>query len=141
MPSLKEFNNLKRLTLSGNKLSTQTLDILAGLFPACGNINELDLSRNLIGSNSAQRGLDSTKTIIDYFLLKFFSELNKPLVLDLGYNSIADESLHPIVKYVFANRGCQLERFNLTYNRFTPRGSRTLLKAYAMCSMREKMKF
>lgn len=141
VPSLKEFTGLKKLTISGNKLSTQTLDILAGLFPNMALLTDLDLSRNLIGGSSAQRGGDSTKTILDYFLLKFFSELNKPQVLDLSYNAISDECLHPLVKYIFANKGCQLQRLNLTYNRFTPYGSRTLLKAYAMCSMRDRMKF
>jgi hypothetical protein len=64
-----------------------------------------------------------------FFLSKLFTELQGPRSLDLSYNSLTDECLYPVIKYIFANHECGLRYFNLEHNSLSPRGSRTLLKA------------
>ena len=78
---------------------------------------------------------------MDFFLRKFFTELNRPKKLNMSFNQLADECLHPLIKYTFANLGCHLELFNLEGNRFTPFAARTLMKAYAISPIREGLAF
>ena len=76
-----------------------------------------------------------------FFLCKLFTELHRPRLLDLSYNSLTDESLYPIVKYIFANHECRLESLNLEHNLLSPRASRTLLKAHSISPNRENIAF
>ena len=68
------------------------------------------------------------------FLNSFLVNLVHPEYLDLSYNSIDDDCIFPIVKYLFANHDTFFLKYvNLECNNFTSRGKRTLLVAYTRC--------
>jgi len=69
------------------------------------------------------------------------TKLDKPRSLDLSYNTLSDECLYPVVKYIFANHDCPLEVFSLENNRLSPYASRTLLKAQAISPNRDSIQF
>lgn len=69
------------------------------------------------------------------------TELNRPKFLDLSYNNLSDDSLYPVVKYIFANHESKLEHFDFSNNRLSPRGSRTLLKAHSISANRDNISF
>jgi len=100
----------------------------------------VNLSSNYIGGGQ-RSGSGGERECVDYFLSKLFTELQRPRLLDLSYNSLTDECLYPVVKYVFANHECRLESLNLENNRFSPSASRTLLKAYSISPHRDALGF
>lgn len=122
MPFLQSFRSLRKLELSNNMLSTQCLESLARLFEVCSHIEELDLSRNFIGSSSqrTQNAGETQRAVLEFFLQKLFTELDRPKSLDLSFNQLSDECLFPLIKYTFANYECELTELNLDGNRFTP---------------------
>lgn len=138
-PGLLQFQNLQKLELTSNHLTAASLATLGYLFQSCQGISDLNLASNYIGGASHSGG--SERDAIDFFLYKFFTELQRPRLLNLSYNSLTDDCLHPVVKYVFANYECRLEVLNLENNRFSPFGSRTLLKAYAISPSHSTLSF
>lgn len=138
-PLLGSFRGLQRLEITGNDLTTQSLEILGRLFQSCEHLSVVSLAHNRVGGG--QSASSAERHSMSFFLSKLFTELHKPRRLDLSFNSLTDECLYPVVKYVFANHGCSLETFNLEHNCFSPRGSRTLLKAYAISPTRTRLAF
>jgi len=71
------------------------------------------LHNNLIGEGT------NVKEVMSAFLESFLLELKSPEVLDLSYNRIGDDSLYPIVKYLFANTECRIHMLNIEHNSLT----------------------
>jgi len=125
--------------VTNNLITTTSLETLGYLFPACPHITDINLSSNRIGGGSQSSG--GEKEPVDFFLYKLFTELQRPRTLDLSYNSLTDECLYPVIKYIFANHECKLEHFNLENNRLSPFASRTVLKAYSISPNRASIAF
>ena len=68
------------------------------------------------------------------FLENFLLELNRPEVLDMSFNKLDDESLYPIIKYLFANTECRLQLLNLEHNLFSNYAKRTIAQAQCLCT-------
>jgi len=137
---LSSFQNLQRLEITNNRLSAVSLMTVGDLFQSCPMISHVNLSSNFIGGGQ-QAGGGGERDCVDYFLLKLFTELHHPKSLDLSYNTLTDECLYPVVKYIFANYECALDTFNLENNRLSPFASRTLLKAYSISPNRQALAF
>lgn len=118
-PLLQNFQHLQKLEITNNHITLGSLETFGRLFPACRLISELNLSSNYIGGGSTTAAAGE-KAQVELFLLKFFTELKHPKTLNLSYNSLTDESLYPLVKYIFANHACKLELFDLENNRLSP---------------------
>ena len=70
------------------------------------------------------------------------TDLDNPQHLDLSSNRFTDESLRPIIKYIFANEDCRLMHFNLENNKLlSNQGKRTLLKAYSLAPCKASIMF
>jgi hypothetical protein len=138
LPVLRGFQNLQKLEVSNNRLTTASLETFGLLFQARQQLTDINLSSNDIGGGSHSSG---ERELVDSFLYRFFTELQAPRSLDLSYNRLTDECLYPVVRYVFANHECKLEYFSLENNRLSPFASRTVLKAYAISPSRESMVF
>ncbi len=54
-------------------------------------------------------------------------------MLDLSCNQFEDETLHPIIKFLFATRHVSLTVVNLEWNSFSNKGKRTIVVAYSKC--------
>ena len=139
-PRLRPFQHLQKLEITNNHLTAASLATVGELFQTCQQIRHVNLSSNYIGGGQ-HSGSGGERDCVDYFLCKLFTELQRPCSLDLSYNSLTDECLYPVVKYVFANHECKLESFNLENNRLSPFASRTLLKAYSISPNRGTLGF
>lgn len=111
------FSNQSRLStleITSNLLSTLSLEIFATtIFKENRNLKNVLLHNNLIGEGT------NVKEVMSAFLESFLLELKSPEVLDLSYNRIGDDSLYPIVKYLFANTECRIHMLNIEHNSLT----------------------
>jgi Ran GTPase-activating protein (RanGAP) involved in mRNA processing and transport len=118
--SFSNQSRLSTLEITSNLLTTRSLEIFSSIFKENRHLKNLLLHHNMIGEGA------NVKEAMSGFLESFLCELKSPEVLDLSYNLIGDESLYPIVKYLFANTECRISMLNLEHNLFTNYAKRTL---------------
>jgi Ran GTPase-activating protein (RanGAP) involved in mRNA processing and transport len=119
---------LESLELSGQLLTGDSLDFFCSIFKGTRNLQKLILTNNQLGVGN------NIKEKMTFFMQSFFNDLSCPLELDLSYNMIDDECLHPLIKYLFANMQAQtLAMVNLEWNNFSNKGKRTIVVGYSKC--------
>ena len=123
------------MELSNNGLQNATLEALGIVLSNCPYLTKINLSNNLLGSGGGQA------QALEIFFTHLLTELDNPQSLDLSDNQFTDESLAPIVKFIFANEECRLQFFNLENNQFSSFGKRTLLKGYSLCANKSSLQF
>ena len=72
-PVLQNFQNLQKLEITNNRITTSSLETFGYLFQACQQISDINISSNYIGGGSQSSG--GERALVDFFLYKFFTEL------------------------------------------------------------------
>jgi hypothetical protein len=122
--SFSNMTRLRTLEISTNLLTTHALELLASsVFKENVHLQNVILRENMIGEGP------HVKDALSAFFESFLLDLKSPQILDLSYNRLNDESLYPVVKYLFANTECKIHKLNIEHNQFSNYAKRTMAQA------------